>query len=194
VASREHISLEGIRARDPAALRDVVDQHARRLYRAARGMGFSAGDAEDLAQDVFVTFLETIERFEGRSEVGTWLFGILHHKAQERRRAHPREDLTDAGDEVFDGRFNADGSWREPPIPADRLVAASQTAEALRECLAGLPDQHREVFQLRQLEELSAADVSGMIGCTINHVGVLFHRARVRLRACLEAKGWGGSR
>ena len=53
-------------------------------------MGFSPGDAEDLAQDVFVTFLETIERFEGRSEVGTWLFGILHHKAQERRRAHSR--------------------------------------------------------------------------------------------------------
>jgi RNA polymerase sigma-70 factor (ECF subfamily) len=194
VAFGGHISLEGLRARDPAALRDVVNQHARRLYRAARGMGFSAGDAEDLAQDVFVTFLETIERFEGRSEVGTWLFGILHHKAQERRRAHAREDLTDAGDEVFDGRFNADGSWREPPIPADRLVAAGQTAEALRECLAGLPDQQREVFQLRQLEELSAADVSGMIGCTINHVGVLFHRARVRLRACLEAKGWGRSR
>jgi RNA polymerase sigma-70 factor (ECF subfamily) len=100
----------------------------------------------------------------------------------------------DAVDEVFAGRFNVDGSWREPPIPADRLVASGQTAEALRECLAGLPDQHREVFQLRQLEELSAADVSAMIGCTINHVGVLFHRARVRLRACLEAKGWGRSR
>ncbi len=189
-----NIHLDSLRARDPAALREVVNQHARRLYRAARGMGFSSGDAEDLTQDVFVTFLETIERFEGRSEVGTWLFGILHHKAQERRRAHAREDLTDAVDDVFERRFNTDGSWREPPIPADRLVAANQTAEALRECLSGLPDQHREVFQLRQLEELSAADVSEMIGCTINHVGVLFHRARVRLRACLEAKGWGRSR
>jgi RNA polymerase sigma-70 factor (ECF subfamily) len=59
-------------------------------------MGFSPSEAEDLAQDVFVTFLETIERFEGRSEVGTWLFGILHHKAQERRRAHAREELSDA--------------------------------------------------------------------------------------------------
>ena len=157
-------------------------------------MGFSAVDAEDLAQEVFVTFLETIERFEGRSEVGTWLFGILHHKAQERRRTHAREDVTDVGDDVFEGRFKADGSWSKPPIPADRLVAAGQTAEALRECLAGLPVQQREVFHLRQLEELSAADISEIIGCTINHVGVLFHRARIRLRACLEAKGWGRSR
>ena len=154
-------------------------------------MGFSAVDAEDLAQEVFVTFLETIERFEGRSEVGTWLFGILHHKAQERRRTHAREDVTDVGDDLFEGRFKADGSWNEPPIPADRLVAAGQTAEALRQCLAGLPDQHREVFQLRQLKELSAAEVSRVLGCTINHVGVMFHRARVQLRACLEAKGWG---
>ena len=157
-------------------------------------MGFSPGDAEDLAQEVFVTFLETIDRFEGRSAVGTWLFGILHHKAQERRRAHAREESSDALDEAFEARFKQDGSWREPPIPADRLVAASQTADALRECLAGLPAQHREVFQLRQVEDLSAADVSEVLGCTVNHVGVMFHRARVRLRACLEAKGWGRSR
>ncbi len=194
MALRGRIPLDRLRARDPAVLRDIVDQHARRLYRAARGMGFSPSDAEDLAQDVFVTFLETLERFEGRSEVGTWLFGILHYKAQERRRAQTREDLTDAVDDVFDGRFNADGSWREPPIPADRLAASDQTAEGLRDCLARLPDQHREVFQLRQVEELSAGDVSRMLGCTINHVGVMFHRARVRLRACLEAKGWGRSR
>jgi RNA polymerase sigma-70 factor (ECF subfamily) len=156
-------------------------------------MGFSPGDAEDLVQNVFVTFLETIERFEGRSKVSTWLFGILHHKAQERRRAHSREELSDSLDEAFEARFDADGAWSKPPIAADRLVAAGQTADALRDCLTGLPAQHREVFQLRQLEDLSASDVSRLLGCTVNHVGVMFHRARVRLRACLEAKGWGRS-
>ena len=50
--------LEGLRGRDPAAIRDVVDQQARRIYRAARGLGFSPSDAEDLAQEVFLTFLE----------------------------------------------------------------------------------------------------------------------------------------
>jgi RNA polymerase sigma-70 factor (ECF subfamily) len=157
-------------------------------------MGFSPGDAEDLAHDVFVTFFETIERFEGRSAVGTWLFGILYRKANEHRRALAREQLSDPLDEAFEARFNADGSWREPPIPADRLVAAGQAAVALHECLAGLPAQYRKVFQLRQVDDLSAADVSGLLGCTTNHVGVLFHRARVRLRACLETKGWGRSR
>lgn len=190
VAIRARGLTERLRARDPAALRDTVNAHARRIYRAARGMGFSASEADDLSQEVFVTFLETIDRFEGRSAISTWLFGILHHKAQERWRGQGREALADSIDEEFAGRFDTRGGWIKPPIPADRLVESRQTAEALRGCLTGLPEQQREVFQLRQVESLSAADVGAMLGCTVNHVGVLFHRARVRLRACLEAKGW----
>lgn len=101
--------------------------------------------------------------------------------------------LAESIDEDFDARFDDRGSWSRPPIQADRLVASSQTAEALRDCLAGLPEQHRDVFQLRQVEQLSAADVGEILGCTVNHVGVLFHRTRLRLRTCLEGKGWGRS-
>lgn len=191
--SERHL-LEGVRARDPAAIREVVDQQARRIYRAARGLGFSAADSEDLAQEVFLTFLESLARFEGRSTVGTWLFGILHHKAQERRRAYAREDPTRELEDAFDKRFDANGSWLQPPVEADRLVESREAGEMLGGCLEQLPAQQREVFQLRQVEELSAADVATIVGCTANHVGVLLHRARLRLRACLDGKGVGRSR
>lgn len=186
--------LEGLRDRDPAAIREVVDQQARRIYRAARGLGFSPADAEDLAQEVFLTFLETLDRFEGRSTVGTWLFGILHHKAQERRRSHAREESTSDVEEAFEKRFDAHGSWLQPPVAADRLVESLETRAMLRDCFDALPARQREVFQLRQVEELSAADVAQIIGCTANHIGVLLHRARLRLRACLDGKGIGRSR
>jgi RNA polymerase sigma-70 factor (ECF subfamily) len=153
-------------------------------------MGFSAAEAQDLAQDVFVTFLETLDRFEGRAKVSTWLFGILHHKAQERRRSQSRDDLHDPIDEAFESRFDAQGRWISPMVPPDRLAASDQVAAALAACLDGLPPSQREVFQLRQVEELSAADVSNIVGRTVTHVGVLFHRARLRLRDCLEKKGW----
>jgi RNA polymerase sigma-70 factor (ECF subfamily) len=194
VTPRSSDLLARLRARDPAAIRDIVDRHARRLYRAARGMGFSPSDAEDVAQDVLVTFLDTIDRFEGRAEVSTWLFGILHRKAQERRRSHAREDLSDAFEELFDARFDAKGSWIAPPASADRLVESREAGEALRECLADLPDPYREVFQLRVVEERTTSEVGTIVGWTINHIGVLLHRARLRLRACLERKGWGDSR
>ena len=57
-----------------------------------------------------------------------------------------------------------------------------------------MPGAHREVFQLRQVEELTAVEVGEIMDSTPNHVGVLLHRARLRLRECLETKGWGRSR
>lgn len=186
--------LQRLRDRDAAAIRGVVDEHARRLYRAARGFGFASTDADDLVQEVFLTFLETLDRFEGRSTVGTWLFGILHHKVRERRRAHGREELTGEIDDAFEHRFDANGSWLQPPIEADRLVQSREAGEHLRDCLGELPALHREVFQLRQVEDLSAIDVAGIIGSTVNHVGVVLHRARLRLRACLDGKGVGHPR
>jgi len=185
--------LARLRARDEGALQELVGEHARRLYRAARGMGLARTEAEEASQDVFVTFFETLDRFEGRSSLGTWLFGILRHKVQERRRAMIRDEA-DPIDVVFEAQFDAHGSWVKPPVAVDRLLESSRTAVALQECLTGLPEQQRDVFHLRQVEGLSAIDVAELLQCTANHVGVLFHRARVRLRACLEAKGLGPSR
>lgn len=186
--------LEKLRRRDPDVLRAVVDQHGRRLYRAARGMGYSRDKAEDLVQDVFVTFMDTLDRFEGRAEVGTWLFGILHHKMQERGRWRTREELHDPIDGVFESRFDSKGNWSQPPVDPDRALSSEEAGRAIRECLDGLPPAQREVFLLRQVEELSGAAVSKILGQTVTHIGVLLHRARHRLRECLDGKGWKTTR
>jgi RNA polymerase sigma-70 factor (ECF subfamily) len=182
--------IESLRRRDPAVLQQVVQDNARKLYRAARGMGLSSDRADDLTQEVFVTFLKTLDRFEGRSEVSTWLFGILYRKVHEQRRAAARDEMNDPIDEAFEARFDAAGNWIRPPAAPDRLTASAQMGESLRACLADLPPLQRDVFQLRQGEELSAAAVGAMLGRTVTHVGVLFHRARLRLQQCLEKKGW----
>lgn len=182
--------LARLRRRDPAALKAIIDENARRLYRAARGMGFRQEDADDLVQDVFVTFLNGIDRFEGRAEVSTWLFGILHHKTQERRRAQARDEQNDPIDQVFESRFDARGNWIRPPVDPGREAASREAGAAIQGCLETLSASQREVFQLRQVEELSAADVSKILGQTITHIGVLLHRARTRLRECLDGKGW----
>jgi RNA polymerase sigma-70 factor (ECF subfamily) len=185
--------LARLRRRDPDALREIVDEHARPLYRAARGMGFTIDEAEDLTQDVFVTFVESLERFEGRAQIGTWLFGILHHKAQERWRSRARDELNDPIDTAFAAQFDTRGKWIRPPTMPDRAVSAREAREAIRDCLEGLPPLQREVFQLRQVEDRSAADVGNVLAQTVTHIGVLLHRARMRLRACLEGKGWTNS-
>ena len=181
--------LAPLRAREPAALAAIVQDHARPLYRTARGLGFDEGTSEDIVQEVFLTFLSTLDRFEGRSQVGTWLFGILHHKVRERRRALHREETFDSIDENFDALFTNFGHWKEPLEDLDRLLNSRDIGREVEECLSLLPLQQREVFLLREVEDLESKEICKNLEITVTHMGVLLHRARHRLRECLKGKG-----
>jgi RNA polymerase sigma-70 factor, ECF subfamily len=182
--------LERLRQRDPDALAQAVHDHARPLIRAARALGFAEQDAEDLVQDVFTTFLEKLEIFEGRSQLRTWLFGILHRKALERRRASIKDDRMDLIDEVFESRFDGNGKWTRPPADLERLLLSKEIGEIIRGCMNGLPVNQREAFVLREIEGLDTGEICKILDVSVTNFGVLMHRARARLRECLETKGW----
>ena len=172
-------------------LASLVGEHGRPLYRAARGMGFREDEAEDMVQDVFVTFLSSLDRFEGRSQLRTWLFGMLHNKTLERRRKRGQEEQHDPIDEVFESKFDSNGKWSAPPQDLLRLMESKRLGEAIAHCLDGLPLTQRSVFVLREMEGVETEEVCKILEVTITNMGVLMHRARNRLRECLEGRGWG---
>jgi RNA polymerase sigma-70 factor (ECF subfamily) len=186
--------LQRLRQRDPDAMDEVIRAESRQIYRAARGLGFAQADAEDLTQDVLLTFMQTLDRFDGRSSVATWLYGILLNKARERRRREGREESRDAADQIFESWFDDRGMWRQPPPDLHRLMESQAASNALRQCIDNLPPTLREVFVLRQLEQLDVEEVCNLLGRTATHLGVQLHRARTRLRTCLSQAGWGASR
>ena len=104
-----------IRAQDPEALQAVVETYLGQIFRSARGAGLRAEQAEEVTQATFTTFIEKAASFEGRSHVRTWLFGILYNKIAETRRQLSRDHRTDDIDEVVEERFDASGSWVNPP-------------------------------------------------------------------------------
>ena len=181
--------LERLRQRDAATLAEVVNEHARPLLRAARALGIAEQGAEDMVQDVFTTFLERLDAFEGRSQLRTWLIGILHRKAMERRRIAIREDRMDPIDEVFESRFDANGSWTRPPADLERLLLSKEIGELIRGCMEGLPMNQREAFFLHEVEELGTSEICKILDVSVTNLGVLMFRARARLRDCLESKG-----
>ena len=152
-------------------------------------MGFAEPEAEDIVQDVFGTFLERLDNFEGRSQLRTWLFGILHRKALERRRAAMVDERMDPIDNVFESRFDARGNWARPPEDLERLMLSKEIGELIRGCMDGLPVNQREAFVLREVEGLETSEICKILTVSVTNFGVLMHRARVRLRECLEAKG-----
>ena len=178
-----------IRERDAQALEEVVRRYLPQILRAAGGAGFAPQLAEDVAQDTFVTFIETAPRFEGRSHVRTWLFGILYKKIAAARRNLGRDNEMDDIEEVFEQRFDNAGSWTRPPLPVDAEVYGAEVRQGIDGCLGRVPTNQRMAFVLREIEGMDTQEICKILEVTRTNLGVLLHRARNRLRECLEAKG-----
>jgi RNA polymerase sigma-70 factor (ECF subfamily) len=93
-------------------------------------------------------------------------------------------------DAVFESRFDADGKWARPPADLERLLLSKEAGELIHGCMEELPANQRGVFVLREIEEIESTEICKILGISVTNLGVLMHRARIRLRECLEAKGW----
>ena len=178
-----------IRASDRAAIQTVVETYLGQILRAARGAGLDPQRAEDVTQATFTTLLETAPRFEGRSHIRTWLFGILYKKIAEERRARARDRQMDEIDEAFERRFDASGHWSAPPRPIDTDLHHREVESEIFACLDAAPSRQTLAFVLREVTELSTEDICSVLGITRANLDVMVHRIRNRVRDCLESKG-----
>ena len=160
-----------IRERDAQALEEVVRRYLPQILRAGGGAGFARQLAEDIAQDTFVTFIETAPRFEGRSHVRTWLFGILYKKIAAARRNLGRDDEMDDVEEVFEQRFDDAGSWTRPPLPVDAEVYAAEVRQGIDGCLDRVPTNERMAFVLREIEGMDTQEVCKILDVTRTNLG-----------------------
>ena len=179
----------GIRESDPQAQRWVVETYLPQLLRASRAAGLDSATAEDVAQSTFLTFFQKSATFEGRSQVRTWLFGILVRKIHEARRAGLREMPTDEIEAIVDRRFDERGNWASPPQDIEKVLEGAEVREAIDSCLEGLPTGQRMAFVLREVEGFVTEEICKILEVTRTNLGVLIFRARNRLRECLEARG-----
>lgn len=177
-----------IRAGDPVALRAVIETYLPQILRAARGSGMPPEEAEDVTQETFTTFLDIADRFEGRSHVRTFLFGILYRKIAEARRGFARERTHDPIDDVVESRFSSAGSWSRPPAAADHLVRVDEIRRALADCLGASPTAQRLAFYLREVQGLARAEICKILDVTSTNLDVMLYRLRNRTRECLEEK------
>lgn len=186
--------LTQLKTRDPQVLSEVVRAHLRPLIRAARAMGVEEASVEDLVQEVFATFLSSLDRFEGRSQLRTWLFGILYRKIFEFRRARAVKQKHCSIDEVFEKRFDPQGNWSRPVQDVHRLLESSQAGDLIQGCLEELSHKQRSVFTLREVDGLDSVEICKILDISDTNLGVLMFRGRNRLRECMEAKGWKNAR
>ena len=146
----------GVRKGDATAIERTVRAYLGHVYRAARGAGLDPQQAEDVTQETFTTFIETAHRFEGRSRVRTWLFGILYRKIAEARRGIARDSRFEDIDQVFESRFDAAGAWSRPPRPAGAELGDKEIRRGILDCLV-IIGQRRLIEQTLEMGEVPLA-------------------------------------
>jgi RNA polymerase sigma-70 factor (ECF subfamily) len=201
VTASDEQTVAALRAGDERVFRELFARTYPMLKRVARGYVASDAVAEEIVQDTWLAIVTGIERFEGRSALGTWIFSILTNQAKthsaRERRALPFSSVTPRHVEepaVDADRFQKDdeawpGHWATPPRPwqkPERRLLSLEARDRLRDALAQLPERQRLIVGLRDVDGRSAEEVCDLLGLSQENQRVLLHRGRSRLRAVLE--------
>lgn len=169
---------------------------------AAARIGRHGALAEEVVQEAWMLFLESLASYEGRSSLRTFLIGILvnvlRNRARSEARSIPFSSLgtseNDEGPVVAADRFDAEGTrwaghWAAAPPPWDLdPVHQSQLRATLNDAISALPAPQRDVLTLRDVHGWEAEEVCNALGLTDTHQRVLLHRARGKVRSALEAR------
>jgi RNA polymerase sigma-70 factor (ECF subfamily) len=181
--------------------------HREALHRFALLQVRDAAVAEDLVQATLLAAVQSIGGYRGESSLRTWLIGILKRKIIDYLRERSRDPVlvTDAAtaagaasdEEFIDRLFLADGHWATPPAnwgDPHRTLEQDGFWLIFETCVQSVPGIAGRVFLLRELAGLEPEEICKDLALSKSNYWVLMHRARLRLRDCLDKRWFAGQR
>ena len=178
--------IERARRNDREAIRLLIKQQNRRLYRIARSIVRDDFDAEDVLQDAYVRAFAALDGFRGEARFGTWLARIVINEALGCvRRRRPTIDIGLVSD-------NPELSAQVIPCPTascenpETIMAQDQIRALLERAIDKLPEGFREILVARLIEEMSVEETSELFGVLPQTVKTRLFRARALLKAEME--------
>jgi RNA polymerase sigma-70 factor (ECF subfamily) len=172
--------LRSAAAGDRAAFHALVDRHSKDLFRVALSMSRNRSDAEDVLQETFVGAFRGLSQFSARSSVRTWLTQICVRQAAKQWNRSRRTREAVAIDS--DGGATAGG---EPLARPSREADADRRMD-LMAVIEKLPEEHRQVILLREVQGLSYDEIARALGVPQGTVESRLHRARAGLKQRLK--------
>jgi RNA polymerase sigma-70 factor (ECF subfamily) len=184
----ERALVRALQAGNEEAFETLVRVYGGRMLAVARRFLRNEDDARDVVQSAYLSAFRSVDRFEGHCQIATWLHRIVVNEALMRLRSRRRKPETSIDDLL--PTFLEDGHQVEQ-FPdwadlADELIEKDQTRQAVRACIAQLPDNYREVLILRDIEEVSTEETARLLSMTPTAVKVRLHRARQALSTLMR--------
>jgi RNA polymerase sigma-70 factor (ECF subfamily) len=187
----ERLLIARLRQRDERAFSEVVRLHGDKVFNLVLRMVGTRAEAEDIAQEVFVTVFKSIDSFRGESKFSTWLLRIAANHSKNRikylaRRATDKNGLDGASEAHMadQGKAPMQGHIDAP----DARLEAAELETLMQQAIATLDEEHRLLVVLRDIEELSYEEIVEITGLPEGTVKSRLHRARVALKEQLEDK------
>ena len=174
---------------DYEAFERLVERYRDRVFRLAYGMTKSQSDAEEVVQEAFLNLFKSLSRFRGDSAPGSWIYRIAANAALMRLRQQRRKPLLSIEDyqpnlrQVAKDSIWPSGLWSRAP---DKSVLSDELRHHIEAAVHKLPEKHRLVLLLRDVEGQSNAEVAEALSLTVATVKARLHRARMFVRAELE--------
>ena len=188
----ERLLLNRLVKRDEDAFNEIVRSYSDRVYNLVLRLVGSPSEAEDIAQEVFVTVFKSIESYRGEAKLSTWILRIAANHSKNRIKYLARRRTT--GQELRDGsdatEFADEG---KAPVQAhfdapDVVLEAAETERIMQEAIANLDEEQRLLVVLRDVEELAYDEIVEITGLPEGTVKSRLHRARMALKELLEGK------
>lgn len=186
----ERAFVARLQSGDAAAFETLVREHGPRMLAVVRRFLGNDEDAQDALQEALLSVYRGIHRFEGHSLLATWLHRVASNAALMRLRSRKRTDETPLDDllpqYLDDGhQTRATAAWSHP---VERLLERQETAELVRRAIDQLPETHRAILLLRDIEERDTDETAQLLGINAGAVKTRLHRARQALRTLLDSK------
>lgn len=178
--AEERALCERVAAGDERAFVELVERYQHRVFAFCARMLGDRAEAEDIAQDVFLTVYKSAGDFRGDSAFSTWLFRIAKNQTLNRIKYLERRGRSARRREV-DGEDRVARLVDEDVQSPDDVVADRQQAQMIQEAINELGEEHRAVVVLRDMEDMSYEEISDITGLPLGTVKSRIHRARSAL-------------
>jgi RNA polymerase sigma-70 factor, ECF subfamily len=175
----DEVLIARIAGGDRLAMQVLYARHHVRVYRFVLRLVRNEATAEDLISDVFLDIWRQAGKFEGRSAPSTWMLSIARFKALSALRRRPDEELDEETAERVEDHAD------DP----ETALAKKDKGSALRQCLARLSTDHREIIDLVYYHEKSVEEVAAIVGIPESTVKTRMFYARKKLSELLKEQG-----
>ena len=179
---------------DVPAFEELVGRHEEKIYRLAMRFTRNDTDAAEILQETFLSAWRNLDKFEGKAQFASWLYRVAVNAALmllRSQKRHPQVAVEDVSPEALgeaaraagtDGGLGAGADWSRRP---DEQFQSEELRHQIQLAVDQLPESHRSVFLMRDVDGLSTEETAELLGVSIPTVKTRLHRARLALREAI---------